>query len=60
MFKLVCYSVEEIINLLNIGAYIAVDAHNDAYIIRGIDKIFISKDVFEYVISNYRITIDII
>lgn len=59
MFRLVCYSVSEVIDILkNVrGAYLATDSHGDAYIIRGFDKICVSKEVFGYVIANYSITI---
>ena len=45
MFRLVCYSVNEIIDILeNVkGSYIATDSDNNAYIIRGFDKIHTSK-----------------
>ena len=59
MFRLVCYSVNEIINILeNVkGSYIATDSDNNAYIIRGFDKIHTSKEVFEYIVENYNLTI---
>ena len=61
MLRIICYSIEEVVETLKSSnnAYIAVDSCDNAYIINanGFSKVCISKEVFNYIISNYNLTI---